>query len=245
MVPDMMYFTLIAFFCLFVLFLLLMRSSRPSPEELKDARSEFMSVAGGRTEMVLRHKSDGRTVRLRRRVDFDADSPSAAELADADPPVSAASDVIETPSNARVQHKCMVCVVDTSAVMDDPEILLAHPGATMVVPRVAFRELGSIKSSPRSSELQRRQAQRAISTIEHTTGWQRPLDAGRFLRPEGGELWIFDEEVPIPKHLDARIPDHVIVAVAAHFNEPGRQVRLYSSDKEVLVLGRLLGLTCP
>lgn len=199
--------------------------------------------------------SSGRTIRLRQKPDADLAEREDRDARESRPSSPFDSLATDPPLNQRQGHLGPeksdsqhpdVFVFDTSALMHRPQILCNRPGSTLVVPSTVFNELCSIKENRNKSAGERFQAQCVFRVLERITGHdpdrRRP---GRFYRPDGGVLIMFaDDFATVPRHLDPRQPDNVILSIALHFWGLRNNVWLISEDKGQRIACRASGVEC-
>ena len=135
-----------------------------------------------------------------------------------------------------------VYVVDTNALLNDPEVIHSFSGAEVVVPAVVLRELDSLKSrrTDRRVRYHGRRATRMLFDASRNghllTGVALPN--GSVLRVDGTET--FDD---LPADLDLKRADDQILALAYAYNRrPGIKTTLVTNDLNLLLRGQALGL---
>ena len=199
--------------------------------------------------------SSGRTIRLRQKPDAVLAEREDRDIGESRPSNPVDSLATDPPLNQQQGHLGPetsdsqhpdVFVFDTSALMHRPQILCERPGSTLVVPSTVFNELCSIKENRNKSAGERSQAQSVFRVLEritrHGPDRRRP---GRFYRPEGGVLIMFSDDFAlVPRHLDPRQPDNVILSIALHFWGLRNNVWLISEDKGQRIACRACGVEC-
>ncbi|MCL2396367.1 MAG: PIN domain-containing protein, partial [Acidimicrobiaceae bacterium] len=144
-------------------------------------------------------------------------------------------------------------MLDTSALVSDPEVIFAHPGGDVVVPLTVIEELDGLKKRLDETGRSARQALRIIwSIIEGLTDPKGitepvPLATGGTLRIEvnGHHLDLVSEH-----RLDLSVPDNRILNTAlslrrpdpAHDGQPERTVKLVSNDTSFRVKAVVVGI---
>lgn len=141
-----------------------------------------------------------------------------------------------------MRHPAKVYVVDTNALLNDPEVIHAFSGAEVVIPGVVLRELDDLKRrrTDRRVSYHGRKATRLLFEVSKNG---RLLDGitlenGSTLRVDPTEE--FDQ---LPPDLDLGRPDDLIIALAYSLNrQPGVHVTLVTNDLNMLLRGETLGL---
>ncbi|MCL4368685.1 MAG: PIN domain-containing protein [Actinobacteria bacterium] len=135
-----------------------------------------------------------------------------------------------------------VYVVDTNALLNDPEVIHSFSGAEVVVPAVVLKELDSLKSrrTDRRVRYHGRRATRMLFDASRNghllTGVALPN--GSILRVDSTEA--FDD---LPADLDVKRADDQILALACSYNRrPGVKTTLVTNDLNLLLRGQALGL---
>ena len=135
-----------------------------------------------------------------------------------------------------------VYVLDTNALLNDPEVLFAFSGAEVVIPGVVLDELDALKHRREDRRL-RYHGRKATRLLFEVTREGRLLEGvklenGALLRVERGE-----EPPGTPPELDLRRADDQILAIAHRLNRrPGCRVTLVTNDVSMLLRAEALGL---
>jgi tetratricopeptide (TPR) repeat protein len=135
-----------------------------------------------------------------------------------------------------------VYVVDTNALLNDPEVIHSFSGAEVVVPAVVLKELDSLKSrrTDRRVRYHGRRATRMLFDASRNghllTGVALPN--GSILRVDATD--VFSDP---PADLDLKRADDQILALACSYNRrPGVKTTLVTNDLNLLLRGQALGL---
>ena len=135
-----------------------------------------------------------------------------------------------------------VYVVDTNALLNDPEVIHSFSGAEVVIPAVVLKELDSLKGrrTDRRVRFHGRRATRMLFDASRNghllTGVALPN--GSILRVDSTES--FDDP---PADLDLKRADDQILALACSYNRrPGVKATLVTNDLNLLLRGQAHGL---
>jgi tetratricopeptide (TPR) repeat protein len=141
-----------------------------------------------------------------------------------------------------MRHPSKIYVLDTNALLNDPDVVYAFSGAEVVIPAVVLRELDELKRK-RSDARIRFHGRKATRLLFEISKHGRlldgiPLHNGSVLRVEPTE-----EFEDAPGELDLARPDDLIIALAHSLNrEPGVNATLVTNDLNMLLRGEALGL---
>jgi PhoH-like ATPase len=134
-------------------------------------------------------------------------------------------------------------VLDTSALIDDPEILAHHPHTDVVVPLVVLEELDKLKDRDGFVARAARSAIAEIETLRLANGGDLrtaiTLDNGATVRIEPNH-WHRDRLEELG--LDARSADNRILSVALGLSESYADVSVIASDVTLRIKASQLGL---
>jgi tetratricopeptide (TPR) repeat protein len=135
-----------------------------------------------------------------------------------------------------------IFVLDTNALLNDPEVIYAFSGAEVVVPVVVIHELDKIKrqKADRRVRFHGRKATRLLFELSK----QGRLVDGVVL-PNGSVLRVDEtsEFSEAPDDLDLRRPDDRILALACTLDRaPGSHATVVSNDLNLLLRAEVLGL---
>jgi tetratricopeptide (TPR) repeat protein len=141
-----------------------------------------------------------------------------------------------------MSHYPRVYVLDTNALLNDPEVVYAFSGSEVVIPAVVLRELDELKRRRNDARIRfhGRKATRLLFEVSKNGRLLDgiPLDNGSMLRVDPSEQ--FEEA---PAELDLARPDDLIIALAYSLNrEPGVHATLVTNDLNMLLRGEALGL---
>ncbi|MCZ7663556.1 MAG: PIN domain-containing protein [Thermoleophilia bacterium] len=135
-----------------------------------------------------------------------------------------------------------VYVVDTNALLNDPEVINSFSGAEVVVPAVVLQELDKLKQR-RTDARVRYHGRKATRLLFEVSRNGRLLDG---VRLENGSLLRVDStsEFPdAPPGLDLRRTDDKILALAYEVNrEPGVRATVVTNDLNMLLRAEALGM---
>ncbi len=137
-------------------------------------------------------------------------------------------------------HK--VYVVDTNALLNDPEVLYSFSGGEVVVPSVVLNELDRLKRR-RTDRRVRYHGRKATRLLFEISQNGRLLDGvslanGSVLRVDARE-----EFGDLPAELDLQRTDDQILALAYAINrKPGVHTTLVTNDLNMLLRGEAIGL---
>lgn len=141
-----------------------------------------------------------------------------------------------------MRHLSKIYVLDTNALLNDPEVIYAFSGSEVVIPAVVLRELDQLKRK-RSDARIRFHGRKATRLLFEVSKNGRlldgiPLDNGSVLRVDSTE-----EFEGVPGDLDLARPDDLIIALAYSLSqEPGVHATLVTNDLNMLLRGEALGL---
>ena len=137
-------------------------------------------------------------------------------------------------------HK--VYVVDTNALLNDPEVLYSFSGGEVVVPAVVLKELDNLKRR-RTDRRVRYHGRKATRILFEISQNGRLLDG---VTLSNGSVLRVDstEEFPdAPGDLDLKRIDDQILALAYTINrKPGVHTTLVTNDLNMLLRGEAMGL---
>ena len=163
-----------------------------------------------------------------------------------DPPSTHRSTAEETPSRT-------IVVLDTSALVSDPEVIFSHPNGDVVIPLTVIEELDGLKKRLDETGRSARQALRIIWSIIEGLADPKgitepvPLVAGGTLRIEVNG---HHEDLVSRHRLDLSVPDNRILNTAlslrrpdpAHDGQAARTVKLVSNDTSFRVKAVVVGI---
>jgi tetratricopeptide (TPR) repeat protein len=135
-----------------------------------------------------------------------------------------------------------VYVLDTNALLNDPEVLFAFSGAEVVIPGVVLDELDGLKHRREDRRL-RYHGRKATRMLFEVTREGRVLEGVQL--ENGATLRVDREEEPpgTPPELDLRRADDQILAIAHRLNRrPGCRVTLVTNDVNMLLRAEALAL---
>jgi tetratricopeptide (TPR) repeat protein len=141
-----------------------------------------------------------------------------------------------------MRHPARVYVVDTNALLNDPDVIYAFSGAEVVIPAVVLKELDELKRK-RTDARVRYHGRKATRLLFEISKNGRLLDGiildnGSLLRVDAGA-----EMENLPDELDPGRPDDQIIGLAYSLNqEPGVHATLVTNDLNMLLRGEALGL---
>jgi tetratricopeptide (TPR) repeat protein len=141
-----------------------------------------------------------------------------------------------------MRHPARVYVVDTNALLNDPEVIYAFSGAEVIIPAVVLKELDDLKRK-RTDARVRYHGRKATRLLFEISKNGRLLDGivldnGSLVRVDPGEG--LDN---LPAELDpARADDQIIGLAYALNEEPGVHATLVTNDLNMLLRGEALGL---
>jgi PhoH-like ATPase len=153
------------------------------------------------------------------------------------------TDLLESPPSEQNPTIERVCVVlDTSALISDPDSLFAFPDADAVIPLVVIEELDKHKTRMDDVGRAARQALRTIEELRVANGGDIraavPLASGGTLRIETNGLLLDEIEA---KGLSARSPDNRILAAALGQSQSGTTL-VVSNDAALRIKAAQVGL---
>lgn len=133
-------------------------------------------------------------------------------------------------------------VLDTNALLNDPDVVYAFSGAEVVIPAVVIAELDKIKRR-RTDRRVRFHGRKATRLLFELSQQGRLVDG---VQLPNGSLLRIDEMVdlgdPLPD-LDPKRPDDQILALAWSLDQgPGVHATLVSNDLNLLLRAEMLGL---
>lgn len=137
-------------------------------------------------------------------------------------------------------------VIDTSALVADPDVIHAYPGADIVLPMIVIEELDKLKARMDSSAgASARAVIRALDDIRvandgSTLTTAAPLPNGGTVRIEPNGLRLDRLE---PFHLDPNAADHRILAAALGLASDNDKVTVVSCDAAMRLKADTIGLT--
>jgi PhoH-like ATPase len=149
------------------------------------------------------------------------------------------TDTVKSGTEERTQ-----VVLDTSALVADPNVMYAYPGSDVVIPLTVIEELDSLKRRLDDSGRSAREALRTIETIRDSGDPTHPVPL-----PDASSLRIELNSVHADRlfnlGLDVRLPDNRIIAAALGQVEerPATRVLLVSNDAGLRIKAAALGLT--
>lgn len=146
-----------------------------------------------------------------------------------------------------------IVVLDTSALVSDPEVIFAHPGGDVVIPLTVIEELDGLKKRPDETGRSARQALRTIWSIieglDDPKAITEPVDL-----LSGGTLRIevngHHQDLVSEHRLDISVPDNRILNTALSLRQPAsgdavgvpRTVKLVSNDTSFRVKAVVVGI---
>lgn len=138
-----------------------------------------------------------------------------------------------------------VVVLDTSALVSDPEVIYGYPDSEVVVPLTAIEELDGLKKRPDYTGKSAREAIRKLwSLIEGVS----PTEINTPIKlPNGGALRIevngHHQDLVARHRLDIAAPDNRILNTALSLRDTeGRPVTLVSNDVSFRVKATVVGI---
>lgn len=127
-------------------------------------------------------------------------------------------------------------VIDTSALLSDPEILFGYPGAEIIIPQIVLAELDRLKLSRADRSLIYRG--REVSRVLFSLSSKGKLISGVKL-DNGGVVKVMpaDNLAEVPYGLNLKNADDVILALAYNLTkgDPKASVTLITSDLNMLL----------
>jgi tetratricopeptide (TPR) repeat protein len=135
-----------------------------------------------------------------------------------------------------------VYVLDTNALLNDPEVIFAFSGAEVIVPGVVLTELDALKHrrEDRRIRYHGRRATRLLYELTRRNGLLEGVEL------ENGATLRLDREEEPPDtlaELDLRRADDRILAVALrHDRRPGSRTTLVTNDLNLILRAEVLGL---
>lgn len=133
-------------------------------------------------------------------------------------------------------------VLDTNALLNDPDVVYAFSGAEVVIPAVVIAELDKIKRR-RTDPRVRFHGRKATRLLFELSQQGRLVDG---VHLANGSLLRIDEMVDLddpPPELDLKRPDDQILALAWSLDQgPGVHATLVSNDLNLLLRAEMLGL---
>lgn len=135
-----------------------------------------------------------------------------------------------------------VFVVDTNALLNDPDVLYSFSGSEVVVPAVVLKELDSLKRR-RADRRVRYHGRKATRILFDVSQNGRLLDGVTL--PNGSMLRVdaTDDFPDVPGDLDLQRTDDQILALAYTINRrPGVHTTLVTNDLNMLLRGEAIGL---
>jgi tetratricopeptide (TPR) repeat protein len=135
-----------------------------------------------------------------------------------------------------------VYVLDTNALLNDPEVIFAFSGAEVIVPGAVMDELDALKHRREDRRLRYhgRRATRLLYELTRDHG----LVGG--VQLENGAMLLFDrEEEPPEAHPELnmrRADDRILAAALRHDRRPGSRVTLVTNDINLILRAEALGL---
>lgn len=133
-------------------------------------------------------------------------------------------------------NKTTTYILDTTAVIEDPEIMYKKAKGEFVIPQVVIREIDGLK---KSDKLNVAQAARTLSRDLDRMSEYADLKAGVQLST-GGILRVYPEFETI-NDLDSDA-DNKIVGAAIRLKKEGKNVVLVSTDTNLRVVAKLHGI---
>lgn len=135
-----------------------------------------------------------------------------------------------------------IYVLDTNALLNDPEVIYAFSGAEVVVPVVVIRELDKIKRQ-RADRRVRYHGRKATRLLFELSRHGRLVDG---VTLANGSVLRVDETSDFahaPDDLDLERPDDQILALAHSLDRlPGTHTTVVSNDLNLLLRAEVLGL---
>lgn len=135
-----------------------------------------------------------------------------------------------------------IYIIDTNALLNDPDVIHSFSGAEVVVPAAVLRELDDLKRK-RSDARIRFHGRKATRVLFDATRNGRLIDGVRL--PNGAVLRVeateqFDD---LPADLDLTRTDDIILALA-HFYQrrPGSRATVVSNDLNLLLRAEAMGI---
>jgi Tfp pilus assembly protein PilF len=135
-----------------------------------------------------------------------------------------------------------VYVLDTNALLNDPQVVYAFSGAEVILPGVVLTELDALKHRREDRRL-RYHGRKATRLLFEVTREGRLLDGVEL--PNGTLLRVDPEDqfAGAPPELDLRRADDQILALALQYDrEVGRSATLVTNDLNMLLRAEALGL---
>lgn len=135
-----------------------------------------------------------------------------------------------------------IYIIDTNALLNDPDVIHSFSGAEVVVPAAVLRELDDLKRK-RSDARIRFHGRKATRVLFDATRNGRLIDGvhlpnGAVLRVEATEQ--FDD---LPADLDLSRTDDIILALAhSYHRRPGSRSTVVSNDLNLLLRAEAMGL---
>lgn len=147
-----------------------------------------------------------------------------------------------SPSGRFMARYPKIYILDTNALLNDPEVIYAFSGAEVVIPEVVLRELDRLKRK-RTDRRTRYHGRKATRILFDASRNGRLLDG---VTLDNGSLLRVDprrEYEDVPPELDLKRGDDQILALGVSLRqEPAVQVTLVTNDLNLLLRGESLGL---
>lgn len=149
------------------------------------------------------------------------------------------------PAAAQVDSEGEIVVLDTSALVHDPEVIYAYPDSVVVVPLTAIEELDGLK---KRLDYTGKAAREAIRKLWSLIEGLDPREINEPIKlPNGGLLRIevngHHEDLVAEYRLDVSAPDNRILNTALSLRRDGdRAVRLVSNDVSFRVKASVVGI---
>lgn len=134
----------------------------------------------------------------------------------------------------------MIIVVDTSALIHQPELLEScYASDDIIIPEVVISELDGLKSGTSSRAVSAREVFRIIESCETTQDEENGL---RFIRPCGGYISITREILTTTDKESSKANDEKIISVAKDMTQHYDDVILLTQDRAMSILATIDGV---
>ena len=139
----------------------------------------------------------------------------------------------------------MFYILDTSAIINDPKIILeGYPGHNIIIPITVIEELDKLKDKP---DHPRKQARYALKIIDDIFPHDKPIDSHGVERNIGGNVIIQLNNIDqsdIPQHARVEKNDDIIIVVAYNtMRKHGENSTvLITQDRSMSIIARSWGI---
>lgn len=134
-----------------------------------------------------------------------------------------------------------IYVLDTNALINEPEIIRSFPGAEVIIPQVVLTELDHLKVS-RTADADRRFRGREVSRLLFELSNEGVLAEGVQTGDSVVRVAVFQKLEDVPANLNLKNPDDQIIAVANQLHRDGSRVTVVTNDLNMLVKAQTIGL---